>query len=57
MLCVSAVAGVFASVMTAGGATVLLAVDEVGPMGSDTAYERSHYTFSKDDGTVFDHGK
>ena len=44
--------------MKAGAAKVLLAIDEVGPMGGgDMAYERSHYTFYKSDGTVFDHGK
>ena len=48
----------FDSVMKAGAAKVLLAIDEVGPMGGgDMAYERSHYTFYKSDGTVFDHGK
>ena len=52
------VASVFDSVMKAGASTVLLAIDEVGPMGGgDMAYERSHYTFYKSDGSVFDHGK
>ena len=44
--------------MKAGAVKVKLEVDEVGPMGNgDTAYERSHYTFYKSDGSVFDHGK
>ena len=49
----------FDSVMKAGATKVTLAIDEVGPMGAggDMAYERSHYTFNKSDGSVFDHGK
>ena len=44
--------------MTAGAKEVHLVIDEVGPMGGgDTAYEQSHYTFYKADGSVFDHGK
>ena len=45
--------------MKMGAASVLLKIDEVGPMGTtgDSAYERSHYTFYDKDGKVFDHGK
>ena len=42
----------------AGASTVKLEIDEVGPFGAtDMAYERSHYTFYKEDGSTFDHGK
>ena len=52
------VEAVFSSVAQAGGKTVKLEIDEVGPLGStDTAFERSHYTFYKEDGSTFDHGK
>ena len=45
-------------VMEAGGTKVLLTIDEVGPMGGgDMAYERSHHTFYKSDGSILDHGK
>lgn len=55
---VAGVVQVFGGVMTAGAMSVLLKIDEVGPMGAgDTAYERSHYTFYDKDGKVFDHGK
>ena len=48
----------FGGVITAGAASVVLAVDEVGPMGAgDSAYERSHYTFKTKDGKVMDQGK
>lgn len=51
-------AKVFRSVMSAGAKKVLLTIDEVGPMGTgDTIYERSHYCFYKEDGSVFDQGK
>ena len=51
-------AKVFHSVMSAGAKKVLLTIDEVGPMGTgDTIYERSHYCFYKEDGSVFDQGK
>ena len=45
--------------MTAGAATVVLKIDELGPLNADInmAYERSHYTFYKQDGSVFNHGK
>ena len=44
--------------MTAGAVSMLLKIDEVGPMGAgDIAFERSHYTFYDKDGKVFDHGK
>ena len=44
--------------MKSGVKSVKLVIDEVGPMaGSPTAYERSHYTFYKADGTVADSGK
>ena len=49
---------VFSGVMTAGAKSVLLKIDEVGPLdATDTAYERSHYTFYDKDGAIFDHGK
>lgn len=52
------VATVFGGVMKMGAVSVLLKIDEVGPMGAgDTGYERSHYTFYDKDGKVFDHGK
>ena len=48
----------FNSVMAAGAKKLLLTIDEVGPMGGgDTIYERSHYCFYKEDGSVFDQGK
>ena len=41
-----------------GAKTLKLEIDEVGPLGSqDAAFERSHYTFYKEDGSVFEHGK
>ena len=52
------VEAVFSSVFQAGAKTVTLKIDEVGPLDStDTAFERSHYTFYKEDGSTFDHGK
>lgn len=49
---------VFSSVFQAGAKTVKLEIDEVGPLDStDIAFERSHYTFYKEDGSIFDHGK
>ena len=55
----SGVAAVFSGVMKAGAKKVVLAIDEVGPMDSTgaVAFERSHYTFYKEDGSTFDHGK
>ena len=48
----------FNGVHGGGAKTVKLEIDEVGPLGSpDTVFERSHYTFYKEDGFVFDHGK
>ena len=44
--------------MKQGGATLLLEVDEVGPMESmDTVYERSHFTFYDRDKKVMMQGK
>jgi ketosteroid isomerase-like protein len=52
------VESVFNSVHGGGAKTVKLEIDEVGPLGSpDAVFERSHYTFYKEDGSVFDHGK
>jgi len=49
---------VFGGVREAGAASVELSVDEVGPMGAgDTAFERSHYAFKKQDGSIMDQGK
>ena len=50
---------VFSSVFKGGGTTVKLEIDEVGPINesTETAFERSHYTFYKEDGSIFDHGK
>ncbi len=54
----------FGSVRDAGAKTVKLEIDEVGPLeggsnntNSTTIYERSHYTFLKDDDVVLDSGK
>ncbi len=44
--------------MSSGVKSVLLKTDEVGPLNTtDTAYERGHYTFYKEDGSVLDEGK
>lgn len=52
------VANVFGGAMKGGVESVKLRIDEVGPMGTgDMAYERSHYTMYKKDGSVFDEGK
>ena len=53
------VAKVFQGVMSAGAVTVELKTDEVEPLDANIglAYERSHYTFYKSDGSVFNHGK
>ena len=48
--------GVFAYVYGAGARSVKLSIDEVNGSG-EFAYERSHYTFFKEDGSEFDHGK
>ncbi len=52
------VAAVFGGVIKAGAVSVLLQIDEVGPLdASSTCFERSHYTFYDKDGKIFDHGK
>ncbi len=46
--------------MTAGAKSLQLVAVEVEPMGGtqNTAFERGHYTFFKEDGkTIFDEGK
>ena len=49
---------VFGGAMSSGVKSVLLKTDEVGPLNTtDTAYERGHYTFYKEDGSVLDEGK
>ena len=55
--CHVGVARVFQGVMDNGSTKLVLAVDEVGPMDSTTAYERSHFTFSDKDGKVTMQGK
>ena len=47
----------FGSVMKAGVAKCVVVVDEVGPSGGDTAYERTHFTMHKSDGSLFISGK
>ena len=47
----------FGSVMKAGAAKCVVVVDEVGPSGGDTAYERTHFTMYKSDGSLFISGK
>ena len=55
----SGVATLFSGVMKAGAKKITVATDEVGPMDSTgaTVFERGHYTFLKEDGSTFDHGK
>ena len=53
----AAVAKVFDGVMQAGGVRLVLAVDEVGPMEADLAYERSHFTFYKENNEILMQGK
>ena len=44
--------------MKAGAKSILLTVEEVGPLDSSTmAYERSIYEFKKENGESFDKGK
>ncbi len=52
-----AAAEVFDGMMKKGAATLLLEVDEVGPMDTDTVYERSHFTFRDKDQKVMMQGK
>ena len=48
----------FKRVYEAGAKTVQVQTDEYGPLGSpDTLFQCCHYTFYKDDGSVFDQGK
>ncbi len=50
--------GVFGGAMTSGVKSVLLKTDDVEPLNAtDTAYERGHYTFFKEDGSIADVGK
>ena len=52
------VVAVFDSVMKAGAKSILLTVEEVGPLDSSAmAYERSIYEFKKENGESFDKGK
>ena len=54
----TAVAHVFGGVMSQGGKSLVLEIDEVGPMESmDTVYERSHFTFYDKDKKVMMQGK
>ena len=52
-----AIKNVFGGVINAGAVSIKLEVDEVGPLGADTLFERSHYTFYKENGEVMDVGK
>ncbi|CAH1252959.1 uncharacterized protein [Branchiostoma lanceolatum] len=47
----------FVDEWAAGGKTMELKVEEVGPMGSDVIYERASFTTKCDDGSVFEAGK
>lgn len=58
----------FGSVQSAGATSVVLTIDEVGPLGGGATaaagvangtmiYERSHYKFYKEKNVVFDEGK
>ena len=47
----------FGSVMKAGAAKCVVTVDEVGPMGADAAYERTHFKMYKSDGSLMIDGK
>ena len=47
----------FGSVMKAGAAKCVVVVDEVGPSGDDNAFERTHFTMYKSDGSLFISGK
>ena len=55
--CPADVAKVFSSVMKSGAAKVKLEVDEVGFMEGGNAFERSHFTFTKADGSTLSSGK
>ena len=58
-VCVSiGVEVILSSIFQAGAKTIDLEIDEVGPLDStDTAFERGHYTFYKEDGSTIDYGK
>ena len=43
--------------MKAGAAKCVVTVDEVGPMGADAAYERTHFKMYKSDGSLMIDGK
>lgn len=52
------VKAVFSGAYEGGAKSAKLEIDEVGPLGStDSVFERSHYTFYKEDGSIFDKGK
>ncbi|XP_038079453.1 uncharacterized protein LOC119746546 [Patiria miniata] len=52
---------IFGEVIKAGGTSLSLVADEVGPLGpvgtGDMVFERGHYKFSKPDGSAFAVGK
>lgn len=55
-----AVIAVFGGAQKSGVASVVLEIDETGPLGdtsAEYAYERSKYTFKDVNGTVVDYGK
>ena len=47
----------FSGAWASGVRSAELIIEEVGPMGTDWAYERSKYLFKREDGTVVDDGK
>ncbi|XP_072035294.1 uncharacterized protein [Amphiura filiformis] len=44
-------------VMKAGANSLILEMDENGPLGDNLVYQRSRYTFLKTDGSLFGKGK
>ena len=47
----------FGSVMKAGATKCVVVVDEVGSSGDDAAFERTHFTMYKSDGSLLISGK
>lgn len=47
----------FGSVMKAGVTKCIVTVNEVGPMGADVAYERTHFKMYASDGSLKIDGK
>ena len=46
------------SILDAGAKKLVITIDEVGPMGGgDIIYDRGHYCFYKEDGSVMEKGK